>query len=137
MAKLVQKYNCENYDAKTRRDIVSVKYNMAVNGYYDSMASSYTFADDISPELLMIVSEKFQDNPGVRIGLSAKRQPVNSDLAPHIVGYSGKISEEQYERLKPHFNDMRELLSEISVQLSRTGQALQDADQQIASQIRG
>ena len=100
MAKLVQKYNCENYDAKTRRDIVSVKYNMAVNGYYDSMASSYTFADDISPELLMIVSEKFQDHPGVRIGLSAKRQPVNSDLAPHIVGYSGKISEEQYERLK-------------------------------------
>ena len=100
MEKLAQKYDCGNFDSKTRRDIISVKYNMEVNGYYDSMASSYTFADDISPELLAIVSEQFQDNPGVRIGLSAKRQPVNSDLAPHIIGSVGKISEEQYERLK-------------------------------------
>lgn len=100
MEKLAQKYNCENFEPKTKRDIVSVKYNMEVNGYYDSMASSYTFADEISPELLAIISERFQDNPGVRIGLSAKRQPVNSDLAPHIIGSVGKISEEQYEKLK-------------------------------------
>ena len=44
---------------------------------------------------------------------------------------------EQYERLKPHFNEMRELLSEVGIQLNRAGEALQDADQQIASQIRG
>ena len=100
MEKLAQKYDCENFEPKTKRDIVSVKYNMEVNGYYDSMASSYTFADEISPELLAIISERFQDNPGVRIGLSAKRQPVNSDLAPHIIGSVGKISEEQYEKLK-------------------------------------
>lgn len=100
MEKLAQKYDCENFEPKIKRDIVSVKYNMEVNGYYDSMASSYTFADEISPELLAIISERFQDNPGVRIGLSAKRQPVNSDLAPHIVGSVGKISEEQYEKLK-------------------------------------
>lgn len=100
MEKLAKKYDCENFDPKSKRDIVSVKYNMEVNGYYDSMASSYTFADEISPELLAIISERFQDNPGVRIGLSAKRQPVNSDLAPHIVGSVGKISEEQYEKLK-------------------------------------
>ena len=100
MEKLAKKYNCENFEPKIKRDIVSVKYNMDVNGYYDSMASSYIFADDISSELLMIVSEKFQDNQGVRIGLSAKRQPVNSDLAPHIIGSVGKISEEQYETFK-------------------------------------
>ena len=100
MEKLAQKYGCENFDEKTKRDLISVKYNMEVNGYYDSMASSYTFADDISPELLAIISERFQDNPGVRIGLSAKRQSVNSDLAPHIIGSVGKVSEEQYQKLK-------------------------------------
>lgn len=98
--KLAQKYNCYDFEPAAKRDIISVKYNMEVSGYYDSMASSYTFANDISPELLAIVSEKFQDNPGVRIGLSAKRQPVNSDLVPHIIGSVGKISEEQYEKLK-------------------------------------
>lgn len=116
MSKLAQKYNCENYDPKTKRDIVSVKYNMDVCGYYDSMASSYTFAEDISPELLMIVSEKFQDNLGVRIGLLAKRQPVNSDLAPHIVGYAGKISEEQYERLKVKGYTLEDIVGKSGVE---------------------
>lgn len=100
MEKLVQKYKCEDYDAKKKRDIASVKYNMDANGYYDSMASSYTFADGISPELLTIVSERFQDNHGISIRLSAKRKPVNSDLAPHIIGTVGKMSEEQYENFK-------------------------------------
>ena len=52
-------------------------------------------------------------------------------------GASSAAFAEQYERLKPHFNEMRELLSEVGLQLNRTGQALQDADQQIAGQIRG
>lgn len=116
MEKLAQKYGCQNFDAKTMRDIVSVKYNMDVSGYYDSMASSYTFADNISPELLTIVAEKFQDVTGVRIGLSAKRQAVNSDLAPHIVGSTGKISEEQYEKLKSKGYTLNDIVGKSGIE---------------------
>ena len=116
MEKLAQKYSCKGFEPKALRDIVSVKYNMEKNGYYDSVASSYTFADDVSAELLAIVSEKFQDNPGVRIGLSAKRQPVNSDLAPHIIGFSGKISQEQYEKLKEKGYSMEDVVGKSGIE---------------------
>lgn len=116
MAKLAKKYSCDDFEPSTMRNIVSVKYNMEITGYYDSMASSYTFADDISQELLAIVSEKFQENPGVRIGLSAKRKPVNSDLAPHIVGTSGKISEEQYERLKSKGYTLEDIVGKSGIE---------------------
>ena len=116
MEKLAKKYNCGNFEPKIKRDIVSVKYNMDVNGYYDSMASSYIFADDISSELLMIISEKFQDNQGVRIGLSAKRQPVNSDLAPHIIGSVGKISEEQYETFKDKGYSLADIVGKSGIE---------------------
>lgn len=116
MDKLVTKYKCENYDAEKKRNIASVKYNMDINGYYDSMASSYTFASEISPELLIIISEKFQDTPGVRIGLSSKRQPVNSDLAPHIVGTVGKMSEEQYEKLKDKGYSIEDIVGKSGIE---------------------
>lgn len=114
--KLANKYACEDLEDNLKRDVISVKYNMEVNGYYDSMASSYTFADDISPELLAIVSEKFQDNPGVRIGLSAKRQVVNSDLAPHIIGSTGKISQEQYEKLKEKGYSIEDIVGKSGIE---------------------
>lgn len=44
---------------------------------------------------------------------------------------------EQYARLQPEFVKMSELLRSIDRQLDSTAKALRDADQQIASQIRG
>ncbi|RID89389.1 WXG100 family type VII secretion target [Peribacillus asahii] len=52
-------------------------------------------------------------------------------------GEASRAFSEQYEALKPSFIQMQQLLEDISVQLSNTGKALADADNQIASQIRG
>lgn len=116
MDKLVNKYNCKEYNKVDSRNIVSVKYNMSLNGYYDSMASSYTFAEKISPELMAIVSERFQDIPGVRIGLYVERQPINSDLAPHIVGTVGKMSEEQYDKLKDQGYSIEDIVGKSGIE---------------------
>ncbi|AZV44302.1 WXG100 family type VII secretion target [Peribacillus asahii] len=52
-------------------------------------------------------------------------------------GEASRAFGEQYEALKPSFIQMQQLLEDIAVQLSNTGKALADADNQIASQIRG
>ncbi|HWL23879.1 WXG100 family type VII secretion target [Peribacillus asahii] len=52
-------------------------------------------------------------------------------------GEASRAFSEQYEALKPSFIQMQQLLEDIAVQLSNTGKALADADNQIASQIRG
>ena len=100
MSKLCRDYNCENYEPYLKRDIASVKYGMLSCGYYKAINKSYVFAENISQELVSIICEKYQDVNGLRIALSSSRKISNSDIAPHIVGVTGRITEEQYNTLK-------------------------------------
>ncbi|MBA4536977.1 WXG100 family type VII secretion target [Bacillus aquiflavi] len=52
-------------------------------------------------------------------------------------GEASRAFADQYTSLRPSFLQMQELLQDISTQLNSTAKALEDADQQIASQIRG
>ena len=52
-------------------------------------------------------------------------------------GQASEAFKGQYEELKPSFQKMSDLLMEIQTQLQSTARALEDADRQIASQIRG
>ncbi|MDQ0230846.1 WXG100 family type VII secretion target [Metabacillus malikii] len=52
-------------------------------------------------------------------------------------GESSRAFSEQYSALRPSFVDMQELLDSIHRQLNETANAIESADQQIASQIRG
>lgn len=52
-------------------------------------------------------------------------------------GESSRAFSEQYQSLRPSFVQMQQLLEDISVQLNNTARALEDADNQIAGQIRG
>lgn len=62
-------------------------------------------------------------------------------MRDHLTGiWEGSSSEAfvgQYEELKPSFMDMARLLNEVSQQLNKSAQILEDTDNQIASQIRG
>jgi len=91
----------------------------------------------VTPAELDAMASRYSNESSEVASQIGRLDGMISELQSMWEGASSAAFAEQYERLKPHFNDMRELLSEISVQLSRTGQALQDADQQIASQIRG
>ncbi|MGM9927659.1 MAG: WXG100 family type VII secretion target [Bacillus sp. (in: firmicutes)] len=52
-------------------------------------------------------------------------------------GQASEAFKAQYEELKPSFQKMSDLLMDIQTQLQSTARALEDADRQIASQIRG
>ena len=52
-------------------------------------------------------------------------------------GQASEAFKGQYEELKPSFQKMSDLLMDIQTQLQSTARALEDADRQIASQIRG
>lgn len=99
--KICERFNyTNNKDIELKRDVASVKYGMLASGYYQAMNTSYTFAKGISTKMLSIICEKYQDIAGIRISTSPKRELVNSDIIPHIVGFAGKMSLEQYEQLK-------------------------------------
>lgn len=95
---LAKRYKCYENDIVVKRNIISVRYNMEKRGY--SMSNTYTFAEDISQELVALISEKTQNINAVRIERTLSRQYPNSTTAPHIVGNIGVISKEQYDNLK-------------------------------------
>ncbi|MDL4840547.1 WXG100 family type VII secretion target [Aquibacillus rhizosphaerae] len=52
-------------------------------------------------------------------------------------GQSSEAFSDQYQELRPSIDQMKILLLDVSNQLKKTSAALQDADAQIAGQIRG
>lgn len=107
MVRLVEKYECSDYNKKQQRDIISVRYNMQQSGY--SRSNPYTFAEGISENMMLILSENFPSSTGVAVETTAIRTYVNGTVAPHLVGVTGKISQSEYEELKSNgysYNDI-------------------------------
>lgn len=106
MVRLVEKYECSKYTKKQQRDIISVRYNMEKSGYGKS--NPYTFAQGISEDMMLILSENFPSSSGVMVESTYIRTYTNGTVAPHLVGVTGKISQAEYEELKNSgysFND--------------------------------
>ncbi len=105
MDKMIEKYDCRDYSQADQKNICSVRYNMTKNGYEQYKTKVYTFADGVSQETVSIVSELTQSSmQGVEIQGSTIRKYVKGTLAPHIVGLVGKLSEEEYEKLKDRYS---------------------------------
>ncbi len=94
---LAEKYGCRDYPAGLCRKIASVRYNMEKMAY--SRENPYIFADGISERSMAIISERMRDVHGVSIESAARRTYINGSAAPHIVGITGLISQEEYEEL--------------------------------------
>ena len=116
MARLVEKYECEKYEKKQQRDIISVRYNMDRIGY--SKSNPYVFADDISERTMNIISENMQSVAGIETGTSAVRTYVNGALAPHIVGVTGLISAEEYKELESQGYGYTDEIGKLGIELA-------------------
>lgn len=97
--KLLERYKIdENLSLNEQRNLVSVHYNMELTGY--SSSNPYVFAKDIKRSTVSAVSENTQGVSGIDVQTYLVRKAQDSDLAPHILGALGSITEEEYEKLK-------------------------------------
>lgn len=116
--KLCIKYDISNIDHNDaeRRILCSVKYNIDKNsgGYY-SKSIPYVLSEKVSKNAVVVISEKSEELPGVLIKTSLIRKYVNGSVAPHIVGYTGFMSSEEYEQKKDAYN-MDELIGKSGVE---------------------
>lgn len=96
--KLAQRYEINGDYTKTQlRNLVSVHYNMEITDYSNS--NPYIFAKDISRDTVGAVSENTQGVSGVDVQPYMIRSASDPDLAPHIIGALGSITEEEYQDL--------------------------------------
>lgn len=73
--------------------------------------------------------ENFQD-------VIQRMQGIINELQTEWEGQASRAFAEQFDRLKPSFNDMRQLIDDIGTQLDATATAVEQLDQDIANRFR-
>lgn len=120
---LAKRYQiAEAYSQKELLDLVSIHYNMELTGF--SSSTPYAFAEDISQKSVSPISEALQGVSGVDVQTYLRRGAAESDLAPHVLGALGAMSDEEYAQLSE--GDSRYKLSDtvgkFGVELAFEGQ---------------
>jgi WXG100 family type VII secretion target len=91
----------------------------------------------VTPGELVDMSKRY-NNEGGELGLLIGRlDGMIGQLTTMWEGEASEAFKDQYDQLKPSFVDMQNLIEDISRQLEKTAHALQEADANIAGQIRG
>ncbi len=95
---MVLRYSLQSFSTEEQRLIMGVRYSMEKADF--SVSYPFTFANDISAKLMMIVSESYSHLDGVEIEVVTYREYADPELAVHILGTTGKISAEEWEVYK-------------------------------------
>lgn len=90
---LKEKYKITNENNQEARKIMTLRYYIAQNGY--SNIKPVELASNISQTSLAEFNEQNADFPGVNITTKAIRNYPSNSLASHILGYVGKITQDE------------------------------------------
>ena len=77
------------------RKIIAIRYIITTKGY--SATKSITIATNVSDEVVAQISERNSAFPGISIETKAARTYLAGSMAAHVIGYTGKIKEEEYK----------------------------------------
>lgn len=89
-----KKYKISQQEIKDVRKIISIRYEITTKGY--SSTKSLTISENVPREVIAQISERNLDFPGITITTDSQRKYNYGTLASHIIGYIGKISENEY-----------------------------------------
>lgn len=96
------KYDITQQNVEDIRKIVSIRYKITTIGY--SATKSITIAEDVSEEIVAQISERNSEFPGISISADAIRTYLQGSLAAHVIGYTGKINEDEYNANKDRYD---------------------------------
>lgn len=99
----------DNYSKKESYEIVVVRYGMFENSYQKYIST--TIASNVSDETVAYISEHSLELQGVEVVEDTIRKYNNSKYFASIIGYTGKISQEEYDTLSQ--TDERYTLNDV------------------------
>ena len=124
---LIKRYKLEDYSRQDASKIASVCFGMKYLSF--SIASPYTFAEDVPSEIISVIMEKSSTYPGVASESVSYREYSDTISYSHILGVVGSISAEEYEsetkKLEEKLSDETLTGTEIKV-LKNTAYSLND-----------
>ena len=111
--KLKEKYKISNENLQDVRKIMTLRYEISKNGY--SNIRPVEIASDISTNSLAELNEQATDFPGVSITTKAIRTYSSGSLASHIIGYVGKIQEDELKG-KEEVYGLNDIIGKIGIE---------------------
>jgi len=114
--RLKEKYKLEEMSDEEFRKVAGVRYEMDRVGY--NYMTPYTFAKDVSEVTINIISEHSYYFQGIEITESYEREYPNGDVAPHIIGITGIIYEEEYAELDKSVYGMNDIIGKSGLELA-------------------
>lgn len=96
---LVNKFavDTETYDRYRAYQIMVVRYAMYLTSFQKYIPTN--IAEDVSDETVAIIREHASDLQGVEVKEDTKRVYDYPEYFSHILGYTGKISDSEYDDL--------------------------------------
>ncbi len=92
-----QKKYEEQYGKSRVLQLVTIRYGMHLNSFQKYIPT--TIASDVSDETVAVIMENMSDLQGISIGEESLRVYPDSKYFSSILGYTGKISQEEYDEL--------------------------------------
>ncbi len=96
LEKFIKKYELDNFLKQDARKIIAVRYGIEKNGY--TSMRPYAIAEDICAQSVLEFEEQSSNLPGIDIEKTPIREYIYGNLGSHILGYTGRISEEEYKK---------------------------------------
>lgn len=100
--KFKNKYKIESDNIEDIRKIISIRYKITTTGY--STTKSILIAEDVNQEVVAQISERNSEFPGISIEQKAVRTYNAGTLASHVIGYTGKINQNEYNEKKDEYD---------------------------------
>ena len=111
--KVKDKYQIKNDNIEDIRKIIAIRYIITTTGY--SATKSITIATNVSDEVVAQISERNNDFPGISIETKAARTYLAGSMAAHVIGYTGKIKEEEYKANKDDY-DIDDIIGKTGIE---------------------
>ena len=92
------KYAIESEDIDEIRRILAIRYEITIKGY--SATRSLGISNSISRNSAIQLLENSNDLTGVNVITDSNRIYTMGNLASHVIGYMGRISQEDEKRIK-------------------------------------
>ncbi|NLK96706.1 MAG: hypothetical protein GX272_01340 [Epulopiscium sp.] len=99
---------------KDARKVLSLRYSLHQKRY--RKYQPITVATDIKDKTIAELEENYDKYPGFYIDIEAVRYYPEGELVSHIIGYTGKITQEQYESLKDQGYNQDDVVGRIGIE---------------------
>lgn len=109
---LKEKYKINEEDNQKARKIMTLRYNISKYGY--SNTKTVELARNISKESVAIFNERNDEFPGLTIQTEALRNYISGSTASHILGYVGKINEEELNNNEGY--ELNDIIGKIGIE---------------------